>query len=98
MRSPQAMSSRALTAAWAASQGIVVASSPELAVHPDVVAEFDRAVEIANQDLARVEQITRCRVLPAEWTPEGGEMTASVKIMRRAVHEKYGEVFDALYA
>ncbi|NMM92110.1 hypothetical protein B2J88_49010 [Rhodococcus sp. SRB_17] len=86
------------TTAWAASQGIVVATPSELASHPDVVAEIDRAVEIANQDLARVEQIKRYRVLPTEWTPEGGEMTASLKIMRRVVHEKYGDVFDALYA
>ncbi|MFG1782479.1 AMP-dependent synthetase/ligase [Rhodococcus oryzae] len=84
--------------AWAASQGIDVASPSELATHPDVIAEIDRAVDLANEDLARVEQVKRYRVLPTEWTPEGGELTASLKIKRRAVHEKYGDVFEALYA
>jgi long-chain acyl-CoA synthetase len=89
---------REAATAWAASRGIDVASPADLAVHPDVVAEIDRAVEQANVDLARVEQIKRYRVLPTEWTPEGGELTASLKIKRRAVHEKYGDVLDALYA
>lgn len=84
--------------AWAAAQGIDVASPSDLATHPDVIAEIDRAVELANEDLARVEQVKRYRVLPTEWTPEGGELTASLKIKRRAVHEKYGDVFNALYA
>ncbi|MBP1161956.1 MULTISPECIES: long-chain fatty acid--CoA ligase [Rhodococcus] len=85
-------------AAWATSRDIAFATPAELATHPDVIAEIDRAVDLANEDLARVEQVKRYRVLPTEWTPEGGELTASLKIKRRAVHEKYGDVFDALYA
>ncbi|TJZ75959.1 long-chain fatty acid--CoA ligase [Rhodococcus oryzae] len=85
-------------AAWATSRDIAFATPAELATHPGVIAEIDRAVDLANEDLARVEQVKRYRVLPTEWTPEGGELTASLKIKRRAVHEKYDDVFDALYA
>jgi long-chain acyl-CoA synthetase len=89
---------QAAATAWATSRGIDVEAHPDLATHPDVIAEIDRAVESANGDLARVEQVKRYRVLPTEWTPESGELTASLKIKRRAVHEKYGDVFEALYA
>ncbi|CRK53287.1 AMP-dependent synthetase and ligase [Rhodococcus sp. RD6.2] len=89
---------QAAATAWATSRGIDVEAHSDLATHPDVIAEIDRAVESANDDLARVEQVKRYRVLPTEWTPESGELTASLKIKRRAVHEKYGDVFEALYA
>ncbi|MFQ6331728.1 AMP-dependent synthetase/ligase [Nocardia sp. CWNU-33] len=84
--------------AWATARGIVVESADDLATHPDLIAELDRAVAEANQDLARVEQVKRFAVLSTEWTPDGGELTASMKIRRRSVHEMYGNLIDALYS
>ncbi len=48
--------------------------------------------------LARVRQIKRWRLLPVEWTAESGELTPTFKLRRRAVHAKYADVIDALYA
>jgi long-subunit acyl-CoA synthetase (AMP-forming) len=60
--------------------------------------EVARAVERANEQLARVEQIKRFKLLTEQWTPAGDELTPTMKLKRRVIHEKYAEIIDQLYA
>jgi long-chain acyl-CoA synthetase len=83
---------------WARQRGIADVSLAALAEHPLVVEEVQHAVEAANQRLARIEQVKRFRVLPAEWTAESEELTPTLKLKRRVVHGKYAPEIDALYA
>ena len=56
------------------------------------------AVAEANEQLARVQQVKRWRLLPVEWTPESEELTPTFKLKRRVIHRKYADVIDSLYA
>ncbi len=85
-------------AAWAAVRGIDIDSVTELGSHPEVRAELDRAIEEANGKLSRVEQVKRYSVLATEWTAEGGELTPSLKVKRRAIYDKYEADIAELYA
>jgi long-chain acyl-CoA synthetase len=82
---------------WAAARGISAGSLAELAAHPDVLAEVTAAVAEANRRLARVQQVKSWRLLPVEWTAESGELTPTLKLKRRVVHEKYADAIDTLY-
>jgi long-chain acyl-CoA synthetase len=84
--------------AWAEQQGITVQGVAELARHPRVRQEVEQAVERANCRLARVEQVKRFEILPAEWTAESEELTPTMKLKRRVIHDKYLERIEALYA
>ncbi|TDD89916.1 long-chain fatty acid--CoA ligase, partial [Actinomadura darangshiensis] len=64
---------------------------------PLVLEEVARAVEDANTRLARVQQVKKWRLLPAEWTAESEELTPTLKLKRRVVHTKYADALDALY-
>lgn len=86
-----------LAPAWAAARGIEAASAADLAAHPAVREEVDRAVAAANARLNRTEQIKRYRLLTQEWGPESGELTPSLKLRRRVIREKYGALIDGLY-
>jgi long-chain acyl-CoA synthetase len=83
--------------AWAAAHGITAAPLAELATDPAVLAEVGRAVEAANTRLARVQQVKNWRLLPVEWTAESAELTPTLKVKRRVVHEKYADVLAGLY-
>jgi long-chain acyl-CoA synthetase len=83
---------------WARARGIEASSLAELAGEPAVLAAVAEAVADANEQLARVQQVKRWRLLPAEWTAESGELTPTFKLRRRAMHAKYADVIDALYA
>ena len=45
-----------------------------------------------------VQQVKRWRLLSAEWTAETGELTPTLKLKRRVVHERYADVIESLYA
>ncbi|GAA2591592.1 AMP-dependent synthetase/ligase [Actinomadura fulvescens] len=82
---------------WAAAHGIDTTDLAALAEHPLVVEEVAKAVEDANVRLARVQQVKKWRLLPAEWTAESEELTPTLKLKRRIVHGKYGDAIEALY-
>jgi long-chain acyl-CoA synthetase len=84
--------------AWAAAQGIESESHAELAQHPIVVAEVERAITAGNQHLARIEQVKQWAVLPTEWTAESEELTPTLKLKRSVIHDKYRDVIDGLYS
>ena len=70
----------------------------ELASHPEVLAEIDRAVGAANERFSRVEQIKRHTVLADEWTAASGELTPTMKLKRRVIHAKYADAIERMYA
>ncbi|GAC1326374.1 MAG: AMP-dependent synthetase/ligase [Mycobacteriales bacterium] len=84
--------------AWAAAQAIEGGSLVELAVHPSVRAEVERGVAAVNAGFSRAEQVKTFALLGEEWLPDSGELTPTMKLKRRGIHEKYAEVIEGLYA
>ncbi|MFI0353692.1 AMP-dependent synthetase/ligase [Actinomadura sp. 9N407] len=82
---------------WAAAHGLDSTDLAALAEHPLVLEEVGKAVEDANARLARVQQVKKWRLLPAEWTAESEELTPTLKLKRRIVHAKYTDAIDTLY-
>jgi long-chain acyl-CoA synthetase len=70
----------------------------QAAAYDDVDAEIERAVAEANTKLSRVERIRAYRVLDAEWTPGGPELTNTMKLRRAAIEQRYADVIEELYA
>ena len=62
-----------------------------------MLAEVAAGVAAANERLARVQQVKRWRLLPVEWTAETGELTPTLKLKRRVVHDRYADVIESLY-
>ncbi|HEY4024963.1 MAG TPA: long-chain fatty acid--CoA ligase [Candidatus Dormibacteraeota bacterium] len=86
-----------MAAVWAKRNGVAATSLPELSRDPAVLAEVARAVDAANAQMARVEQVRRYTVVPTEWTPESGELTPTLKMRRRVIVERYGDEIEAMY-
>ncbi|MFI1990764.1 AMP-dependent synthetase/ligase [Actinoplanes sp. NPDC020271] len=82
---------------WATRQGIADTSLPALSADPALLAEITTAVAAANTRLSRPEQVKRFHVLPHGWTPESGELTPTLKLRRRIVHDRYAEAIGDLY-
>ncbi|HEX6687106.1 MAG TPA: AMP-dependent synthetase/ligase [Solirubrobacterales bacterium] len=83
---------------WAQGQGIEDASLEKLARHEVVKKAIDDAVDAANERMARVEQIKKFKILPAEWAPGGDELTPTMKLKRKPIEHKYAAEIEALYA
>jgi long-chain acyl-CoA synthetase len=73
--------------------------SPEAVAGEQVVIdEVAAAIERANGDLSRVEQIKKFRIIPGEWEPGGDELTPTAKLKRKPIAEKYATEIEALYS
>ncbi len=83
---------------YAALKGIKYTDPAELLRHPQIINLFERQVDKFTPDLAHFEKIKAMALLDHELTIEGGEMTPTLKIKRRAVAEKYRTLIDELYA
>ncbi len=83
--------------AWARKQGIDVFDRATLVASPKVVAEYQSIVDGVNAELANFETIKRLRIVPEEWSLEGGELTPSLKLKRRVVEIRYAAEIAGFY-
>ncbi|MBA3327882.1 MAG: AMP-binding protein, partial [Solirubrobacterales bacterium] len=68
-----------------------------LAADERVQAELSRAVGEVNRRFAPIEQVKRFHVLGRELSQDEGEITASLKIKRGLVQDRYSTALDRLY-
>jgi long-chain acyl-CoA synthetase len=54
-------------------------------------------VDDVNRDRVRVEQIKRFAILPRDFSQEEGEITPTLKLRRKVVHEHFADEIDQLY-
>ena len=66
--------------------------------HDALIAEVARGMQAANEQMARVEQIKKYKLLEEEWQPGGDELTPTMKLKRKPIHEKYAREIAELYA
>lgn len=83
---------------FAQAEGILGADPASLVRHPRVVERVSRIVEEKNASLQSYAKIKKFAVLPEDWSQDGGELTPTLKVKRRAVAEKYRSVLESLYA
>jgi long-chain acyl-CoA synthetase len=74
------------------------ASRRELLARPEILAIVQRRLDRLNEPLAPFEQIKRFALLDQEMTQESGELTPTLKVRRRVIHERHAALIESLYA
>ena len=69
---------------------------PELS--PEIRDEIQRAVEVVNVEMARVEQIKKFTILPRELSIAEGELTPTLKVKRNVVTTNFEAEIEAMYS
>jgi long-chain acyl-CoA synthetase len=70
----------------------------QIAEQPEIREMIQSHIDTINEKFARVEQIKKFAVLPADLSQEGGELTPTLKVKRNIVAEKYADTIEQLYA
>jgi long-subunit acyl-CoA synthetase (AMP-forming) len=83
---------------FAKEHGIEDASFESLAGEQAVIDEVQAGIDRANEQLARVEQIKKFKILPEDWEPGGDELTPTMKLKRKPIVEKYEKEIEELYS
>ncbi|HSA59816.1 MAG TPA: AMP-dependent synthetase/ligase [bacterium] len=82
---------------WMERRGVRLNGHRSPGRHPEVHRLIRRAVEETNKRLASYETIKKFAILDQDFSQEGGELTPTLKLKRKKVVEKYGDVLDRLY-
>ncbi len=83
-----------------------LAESGEKASNDHVALSKDpAAIKIVQRDVARLtaeladyERIRRVALLPNEFTIDGGELTPTLKVKRKVIDDRYGDLIEELYS
>jgi long-chain acyl-CoA synthetase len=82
---------------WAAENGLGSISYAGLTRHPRVNEAVSHAVDRLNAQLASFETVKKFAILPEDLTIEGGDLTPSLKLKRKAVETKYAAILEGFY-
>ena len=63
----------------------------------EIKASIMAHVDQINEKFARVEQVKKIKILPADLSQEGGELTPTLKVKRNVVADKYAADIESLY-
>ncbi|MGH3329371.1 MAG: AMP-dependent synthetase/ligase [Streptomycetales bacterium] len=73
------------------------ASVPQLCEDPELRSTIQQAIDEANAAVSRAESIRRFRILPLDFTEEGGQLTPTLKLKRAVVAREFAADIEALY-
>jgi long-chain acyl-CoA synthetase len=82
---------------WARENQVNFSSRSELVAAPRVQTLYEGIVQECNQKLARFERLKKVILVAEEFSAENGTLTASMKLRRRAVEERYRREIDQMY-
>ena len=83
---------------WCAQHKIHFENNKDLIQKPEVVDKIQKEVQVINKTLGSHEQISRIRLVCAEWTPGTGELSPTLKLRRNIVAAKYQHLIDDIYS
>jgi long-chain acyl-CoA synthetase len=82
---------------WARDHEVTFASRQELVASSEVRGLYEHIVEDLNGSLARFEKLKRVLLVADEFSAEDGTLTASMKLRRKVVAERYRQQIEEMY-
>jgi long-chain acyl-CoA synthetase len=82
---------------WATERRLPYTNFRNLARLPEVRELVAREVERANQGLAPVEQVRKFRILEKELDHDDNEVTATMKVRRQTIYQKFAPLIRDIY-
>jgi len=82
---------------WAEEQGLAYTHFRSLAEHPRVHELVRSEVERVNARMPQVQQVRKFHLLTKELDHDDGEVTATMKIKRMSIADKYADAIDSMY-
>ena len=79
-------------------EGLAFSSRRELIAIEEIRSRYATIVEALNQDLAQFEKLKKFRLLAEDLSAANGTLTASLKLRRRAVEERFRREIEEMYS
>jgi len=84
--------------AWCHIKGIPYTSNVEMIKLERIRKRFQKEIHKYNKHLGATEQIKAFELLDSEWTVDSGEITATLKLRRALINERYKLIIEKLFS
>ncbi len=82
---------------WCEKNAIAYLPGEMLLKNPKLIAKFEEVVSEKNKNFGHTEQIKKFKLIPEEWTVQGGQLTPTMKLKRKVIVERYKKLIDEIY-
>ncbi len=82
---------------WASKHKVHYRDNMELVRKPEVIARFQKEVNLVNKRLSLTENVKRFRIVCDEWSPNTRELSPTLKLKRKNIYEKYDHILREIY-
>lgn len=82
---------------WCSRYKIHYENNIELIKIPEVIARFQKEINVLNNQLGSHEKIKRIRLVSEQWTPQTGELSPTLKLRRRVIYDRYESILEEIY-
>jgi long-chain acyl-CoA synthetase len=83
---------------YCAKKGIHYRDNEELITKPQIIARYQQEINSTNKNLGPHEQVKRFRLVVDEWVSATGELSPTLKLKRKFLHEKYDTLIKDVYS
>jgi len=83
---------------WATDENILFTNFKSLVENPTVFALIQKEVEKSNSHMPQVQQVRKFHLFTKELDHDDGEVTATMKVKRKSIYEKYMVEIETMYA
>lgn len=82
---------------WCEHHGIAFTTQAEVIKNPALLEKFQSEIDHYNEGFGQWEKIKKFKLLPTSWSVESGELTATMKLKRKVIMEKFKADYDSMY-
>jgi long-chain acyl-CoA synthetase len=82
---------------WARRNAVIYTGFTSLASHTAIVRLIESEIAAVNEQLSRVEQIKKFRIIPKELDPEEGDTTPTRKVKRKHLASMFATLIEDMY-
>ena len=82
---------------WCSRNGIEYSDDASMVKNEKVKAKFNEEVKELMKSIAQYEQVKKVTILPRGFTIDSGELTPTLKLKRKVIHNKYKDVIEGMY-
>ena len=82
---------------WCKIHNVTSSNNKEMINNEAVISRYEKEVQKYNQELNKVMQVKKFRLVCEDWTPENGLLSPTQKLKRKVILKKYKKLLDEIY-
>jgi long-chain acyl-CoA synthetase len=82
---------------WCSRHKVHFENNTELIAKQEVIARYQKEINIINKQLGEFEQIKRFRLVEEQWSSQTGELSPTLKLRRKILYDRYIPILEEIF-